>query len=80
MSHTDDHIVEQRAGQAVEGAVFLGIVGTGDMNDACFDVDLHLGNEVTLKSALGTLDGDVVVLADGNFNACGDGDGCSTYS
>ena len=49
----------------MEGTVLLGVVGTGNVDDACVDVDLHLRNEVTLKSALRALDGDVIVLADG---------------
>ena len=36
LADADHHVVEQRAGQAVESAVFLLIVGTRDVNNAGF--------------------------------------------
>ena len=80
VGHADDHVVDQRTGQTVQGTVLLGVVGAGDVDDTIVDVDLHLGYEGALDAALGALDGDVIVLVDLDFNAGGNGDGCSTDS
>ena len=50
------------------------------MEDASVDLNLHLRNEITLQRALRSLDGNVVVLIDLDFNTGRYGNGCSTNS
>ena len=80
MSDTDDHVVEEAAGETVQAAALLGVVLAGDMQDAVGEGDGHLGAERLGDRALGALDGDYVPLGDGDFHAGGDGDGFSSYS
>ena len=80
LGYADDHVAEQGTGQTVEAAVFLVVIGTGNGEDACFLLNLHLGSKVALKSSLGTFNGDVIVFFDFDLNTCGNGNGCSTYS
>ena len=77
--HADDHVVYERTGKAVKGTVDLLIIGTGDMNNACVEFNLHVGCHGHLKCALGALDGDMAAV-DLNFYSCGDGNGSSTNS
>ena len=77
--YADDHVVDEGTGQAVEGSVHLVVIGTGDVNDACFDFDFHSGCYVHLKCALGALDGNVLTV-NLNFHSCRDGNGSSTDS
>ena len=80
VGHTDDHVVDQCSGQTVEGTIFLRVVRALHMEDACVDFNLHLGNEVALECAFRSLDRDVVVLVNLDFNTGRYGNGCSTDS
>ena len=42
LGHADDHVVDQGAGQAVQGAVQFVIARTGDMDGVAFDRDGHV--------------------------------------
>src|SRR5699024_3577858 len=74
------HVVDQGPGQAVQSAVLLGVVGTGDVDDLTLLLDLHVGVELTGQGALGALHGDHVLRLDLNLHAGGDGDMSSTNS
>ena len=62
VGHAHHHVVQQRAGQAVEGPVLLGVVGAGDMEHALLHGDGHAGLELPGQGALGALDSDDVVV------------------
>ena len=79
LGHADDHVVDQRAGQAVQGAVQFVIARAGDVDGVAFDRDGHVRVYVVRQGALRALDGDNVAIA-GDFNACGDLNGSSTNS
>ena len=79
LGHADDHIVDQRAGQAVQGAVQFVIARAGDVDGVAFDRDGHVRVHVVRQGALRALDGDNVAIA-GDFNACGNLNGSSTNS
>ena len=72
--------MDQGAGQAVQGTVLLGVVGTGHVQHAVLHGDGHVGVELLRQGALGALHGDHVVVLYLNFHAGGDGDRRSTNS
>ena len=80
LGHTHHHVVEQSAGQAVERAVLLGVVGTGHLQLGALLGDGHVGVELTGQGALGALDGHHVVLFDFDLHAGRDGDRSSSDS
>ena len=74
---TDDHVVDERAGQAVQGPVLALVVGALDEELVAVLADGDGAGQVTLERALGALHGDVLA-GDGDVDAAGDGDGCAS--
>ena len=76
----DDHVVQQSAGQAVQSAVLLTVVGTGNEKLSAFLLDGHARLELLGQGTLGALDGDKVAVRDGDFDTRGNGNGHFTNS
>src|SRR4029453_8524345 len=74
LGHADDHVVEQRPGEAVELARTLFVVRSLHAERTILLDDLQLGCEVSLERATRTLDRDVVA-ADVHLDTCGNGNG-----
>src|SRR5690606_3414283 len=74
LRHTDDVVVDERAGEAVQRAREALVVGTGDQNLALLDLDLDGAGDDVRQLALGTLDGHLRSV-DGDGDASGDVNG-----
>ena len=61
----DDHVVQQSAGQAVQSAVLLAVVGTGNEELSTFLLDGHARLELLGQGTLGALDGDKIAFRNG---------------
>ena len=70
-----DHVVQERAGEAVEGAVGARIAGARDDHLRFFHGKSDIAGEGALELALRTLDGDLVAIGDGDLDTAGDGNG-----
>ena len=73
------HIVDERAVETVLCAVLAVVAGTAQLNVAVFDFNVEFGVHCLREGALGTLDRNHIVL-DIDAYACGNGDGCFTYT
>ena len=73
LGHADDHVVDQRAAQAVQRPVHLVVRGAGDAQRRALDLDLHVVVNVLGQLTLGALDGDDVVIVHLDRHARGDG-------
>ena len=69
----DDHVVQQRTGHAVQRAVQLVVGGALDMDGVAVLLQDHLRTQGLGQGALRALDGNNVVLRDGDFHTGGDG-------
>ena len=78
LGNTDDHVVEQGAGQAVQAAMLLSVGGTGDIDHTGLDVDLHLGVQIAGQLALGALNSNNVAALHFHGNTGGNSDRHST--
>ena len=74
------HVVQQGAGETVEGAVLLGVGGALHNDLRALLLDDHRGMEALGQGALGALDGDHVALGDVDLDTGGDGNGHSSNS
>ena len=74
LRHTEDHVVHQRAGQAVLRPVLALVVGTLDQDLCAVLAHGDVGREATEKRALGALHRDLVA-GNTDVDARGDGDG-----
>ena len=77
--NTFHHVADVGAGQAVQAAGLLLVIGAGNQNFASLDLNGHEGVEVGMQGTLGALHRDGVAL-NGNFHAGGDDDGFSSNS
>ena len=77
--HAYHHIVDERAGQAVERTGLLFVVRTGNQNFIAFHRNAHLGVKGLVQGALGALYRHFVAV-DFHFNASGNIDGFSSNS
>src|SRR6185503_9505760 len=77
--HADDHVVDQRPGQAVELLVGLGLRRASDEDLVAVARDAHLGMELAREAALGALDRDVPAV-DRHIDPGGHGDGQASDS
>src|SRR5699024_10123524 len=78
---TDDHVVDDGAGQAVEAAGLLLVIGAGNQNLIALDLDVHEGMVFGMQGTLGALHGDGVLgLVDLDFHPRGNDDGFSSNS
>ena len=80
LSHADNHVVQQAAGQAVQSAVLLQVVGAGHGNHIALNSNGHVSIKLLSEGALGALHGDDIVVSHIDLDAGGDGDGSSTNS
>ena len=71
--------MDERAVQAVHGAVLALVVGTGDAHLAAFYLNVDVGVDILGELAFGAFDGHGVAF-DGNGGAGRYGDGEVTYS
>ena len=69
-----DHVVQQGAGQAVQAAVGLLVVGTGHMDHIALLGDGHGGMHLLRQGTLGALYGNQVTGFDLHVHTGGDGD------
>ena len=68
---THHHVVQQGTGQAMQGTVFLFIVGAGHVDDVALLGQGHLLAELLGQGTLGALDGDQIAFAQGHFHIVG---------
>ncbi|CAN4021128.1 Putative manganese efflux pump MntP, partial [Dysosmobacter welbionis] len=80
VGHTDDHVMEQSAGQAVEAAVQLVVGRTLHGDRAAFLFKNHLRAQSLRQLALGSLNGHHITLGDIDGDAGGNGNGHSANS
>ena len=76
---TNDHVVDEGAGQAVESTVLALIVRPGDLDFALLKCDCDRRINVELEGALRPLDSDVLAV-DSDVDAAGDDDRQLTYT
>ena len=75
LGDTDDHVVDERTGQAVQRTVLALVIRALDDDFARFVLaDLHVLVERTGQLAFGALDGDVRAV-DGNLDSSGNRNG-----
>ena len=60
--NTDDHVVDQGTGQAVERAMGLIIAGAGHGDDAVFEFHANFFVDLAGKFAFRSLDGDQIIV------------------
>ena len=65
----DDHVVQQRAGQAMQALVLVLLIRAGDGQNSALLLDDHIMMEFAGQCTLRALDGDEVALSDGHFDA-----------
>ena len=80
LGNTDDHVVEQSAGQAVNAAMQLIVGRTLHGDRRTFLLNDHLRPQALSQLALGSLDGDDIALGNVHGNTGGNGNGHSTNS
>ncbi len=80
LGHTDDHIVQQCAGQTVQRTHLRFIVGAGDVDVTTLDLDVHHGTEVLCQGSQGALDCDNIAFRDRNRDTGRDRNRHSTNS
>ena len=80
LGHADDHIVQKRAGQAVERLMLFFIGGALDMREPAVDLDRHFRVEPLRERAFRPLHGHDVARGYVNRHAGGDRDLHSAYS
>src|SRR6185503_4652946 len=78
-SHPDDHVVDQRPGQAVQLPVGLGLRRAGHHDLVALAGDAHLGMELPREAALGALDRDIPAV-DRHVDPGGHGNGQASDS
>ena len=80
LGNTDDHVVEQGAGQAVNAAMQLIVGRTFHGDRRTFLFNDHLRPQALSQFALRSLDGDHIALSNVHGNTGGNGNGHSTNS
>ena len=81
LGNTDDHVMDQGAGQAMEAACLLLVIGAGNQNLIALDSNSHQRMKLGMQGTLGALNGDSVLgRIDLHFHTGGNDDGFSSNS
>ena len=81
LGNTDDHVVDEGAGQAMEAAGLLLVIRSGNQNLIALDGNSHQRMKFGMQGTLGALNGDGVLgRIDLNFHTGGNDDGFSSNS